>query len=173
MPSHHCRYMGFESIMLLLVPAVIKSVIVKLRDNDGNNPAIILWNDLNTHLLRFSWILIKHALLSLWNPYHVGWVIKCNNNNNNNNNQICYLRNGFSPFTHRFTILKLVQLMRRITYTLTCSIMERSLLGHKPDCQLGWYSKRVKTSMDGCHSDSAACRPVDMRLWHQRTSVNS
>ena len=42
-------------------------------------------------------------------------------------------------------------------------IRDRSRLGHKPDCRLGWSSEYVRKSMYACHSVSVACRPAETR----------
>ena len=42
-------------------------------------------------------------------------------------------------------------------------VHDRSRLGHKPDCRLGWSSEYVRKSMYACHSVSVACRPAERR----------
>ena len=42
-------------------------------------------------------------------------------------------------------------------------VRNRSRLGHKPDCRLGWSSEYVRKSMYACHSVSVACRPDETR----------
>ena len=42
-------------------------------------------------------------------------------------------------------------------------VRDRSRLGHKPDCRLGWSSEYVRKSMYACHSRSVACRPAETR----------
>ena len=40
-------------------------------------------------------------------------------------------------------------------------VRDRSRLGHKPDCRLGWLSEYVRKSMYAWHSVSVACRPAE------------
>ena len=68
-------------------------------------------------------------------------------------------------------ISKLLEMIGRSTYVLACSIDDRSPLGHKPDCRLGWSSEYVRKSMHAYHSVSVACRPAEMR-W-QRDEIGS
>ena len=42
-------------------------------------------------------------------------------------------------------------------------VRDRSRLGHKPDCRLGWLSEYVRKSMYAWHSVSVACRPAETR----------
>ena len=42
-------------------------------------------------------------------------------------------------------------------------VRDRSRLGHKPDCRLGWSSEYVRKSMYAWHSVSVACRPAETR----------
>ena len=42
-------------------------------------------------------------------------------------------------------------------------VRDRSRLGHKPDCRLGWLSEYVRKSMYAWYSVSVACRPAETR----------
>ena len=42
-------------------------------------------------------------------------------------------------------------------------VRDRSRLGHKPDCRLGWSPEYVRKSMCACHSVSVASRPAETR----------
>ena len=68
----------------------------------------------------------------------------------------------YNPLTTT-AIQKLLEMIGRVPFMSFVFVRDRSRLGHKPDCRLGWLSEYVRKSMYAWHSVSVACRPAETR----------
>ena len=74
----------------------------------------------------------------------------------------------FNPLT-TVAISKLLRMIGRSVIYPRELDRDWFLLGHRPDCRLGWSSEYVKKLIHACHDVSVACRPVETR--RRRTTL--